>query len=209
MRRWRRFSVRSLLITLTLICLYLGRVAERAHRQQEIAVHFERLGAQVYFCPQYQRDVFGSVYVIRQSNGKLVTRKDAPILSPSATLSCDQWPRWRRLLGEPFFRDIDCVDCHGIQVTESDLAYLEELPALRDLELSQQYFDDRLLARLKRMPALKFATMSVSIDRNSPEDWEQNARNSLERFSRAVPNVIFKVDGNWVDERSQFYWYSR
>ncbi|MDZ4781328.1 MAG: hypothetical protein SGJ19_13820 [Planctomycetia bacterium] len=209
MRRWRRFSVRSLLITLTLICLYLGRVAERAHRQQEIAVHFERLGAQVYFCREYQRDVFGAPYVIRQSNGALVTRDDAPKLSPSTTLSSNQWPWWRRWLGEPFFRDVDCVDCQGIQLTERDLDYLEELPAIQDIELSEKYFDDDLLARLRRMREVRVVWMDVDYDFDSAQSWESKANKSLERFRRTLPNTSFGAKGVWVDERPQFGWYSR
>lgn len=52
LRRWFRFSLRTLLVLMTLVCVWLGREVNQAVRQQRAVELLEKLGADFIFAHQ-------------------------------------------------------------------------------------------------------------------------------------------------------------
>jgi hypothetical protein len=79
-RRWFRFSLRTLLIAVTLLCVWLGYETTQAVRQRRAVELVNGIGGEIYYA--HQRDAKGN---------------NNPMLDPWA-------PRWlRELVGEDYF----------------------------------------------------------------------------------------------------------
>jgi hypothetical protein len=55
--RWLRFSLRTLLLVMCLICLVLGRVVERARKQQEAVAWVRAMGGQVTYPSAFSQNL--------------------------------------------------------------------------------------------------------------------------------------------------------
>ena len=48
-RRWFQFSLRTLMVLVTVLCVWLGLVSERARKQREAVAAIEALGGWVWY----------------------------------------------------------------------------------------------------------------------------------------------------------------
>src|SRR5688572_18516465 len=102
-RRWLRYSVRTLLIAVTILCVWLGYEANHAYRRLQARNRLETSGAGVLILDYEQFDHMMSVLVWRE------THPDEAIIDGAYTKLGDGAYRisWiRRLLGD---RSIDAV----------------------------------------------------------------------------------------------------
>ncbi len=106
-RRRFQYRLRSLLILMTVICIWLGIIVKRARDQQEAVEFIKENGATVTY--DYQFDGTG--------NGN-------PNAMPPG-------PAWlRRIIGDDFFVNVIVVELVAKQgkLIDDDLAFLESLP---------------------------------------------------------------------------------
>lgn len=141
-RRWLRFSLRTLLIAVTVFCLWLGRQVYVARRQAEAVTKIEGLGGFVAY--DYEFDSAGNF-----------------VRNPTRA------PQWlRSSIGEDHFRSVVIVTLDESQSLRNDhLEYLECLTAVRQLSLPPRgVLDDSGLqhvAGLGRLEHLHVAGMNA------------------------------------------------
>jgi hypothetical protein len=138
-RRWPRFSLKSLLVTATLLCIWLGVVSSQARRQQRAVTRFRALGGQLGF--DYQRNSNNNSW---RPTGQIV-------------------PAWiRGRIGEDYFRNLVLVYLNESSDAENDdLKLLQNLPALEVIELCgvKRITDDGLV-HLAGLNGLKVLSLS-------------------------------------------------
>jgi hypothetical protein len=146
-RRWigLRFSLRTLLVAITFVCVGSGLVLSRAVHQRAAVRRFLELGAQR--SPLQGESLPTMLYA---HNEQVHSR---PIL-----------PEWQRplvrLLGEEAFGTPIGVQILDTPATDDDLRLLADLPAVRDVWLSRTKVTDQGLAHLKQAcPQLTFLTL--------------------------------------------------
>ena len=119
-RRWMQFSLGTMLVLLTALCIWLAVVVNRARCEREGLAAAERLRAQVRF--DYQIE-----YRKRPKNDVLYLRREPP------------GPRWlREIIGDEYFREAHSVGfngSHGSRVTDADLEQIVKLKRLTKLQL--------------------------------------------------------------------------
>lgn len=110
-----RFSLRSLAVVVTLLCVWLGIVANRAQRQRAIVESLRAKGVAVYYDYQVQ-------------NGEIINDSELP---PS------DW--MRELLGGDFFSTVVGVDFRGSDhdPDDDDLIEVGQLPGLRFAQIAR------------------------------------------------------------------------
>src|SRR5262249_27598356 len=85
-RRWRRFSLRSLFVVITILFAWLGMQANRAHQQRSAVAAIEKAGGSVHY--DYQYDAKGQV----------------------SSASPPPGPEWlRKITGDDFFNRVVAV----------------------------------------------------------------------------------------------------
>jgi len=110
--RWFRFSLRTLLLLITALCVWLGIQVNAARRQREAVAAILKAGGEVWF--DYHSTPDPAV------PGSTFNRNASP-----------PGPAWlRRILGEDYFRTANCVIFMKQTITESDLAQVAQLPKL-------------------------------------------------------------------------------
>jgi hypothetical protein len=134
-RRWYQYSLRTLLIFVTLVAIGMSWFAvkmQRARRQREAVELFEKRGHGILY--DYQRKSYSA--------------------EPPG-------PEWlRKILGIDFFADviaIQCFDKYDIQLppaTDKELKVLEDLNRLETLSLMNTYVTDAGLEHIKGLPHL-------------------------------------------------------
>jgi hypothetical protein len=118
-RRWFQYSLRSFLILVTGLAVWLGVVAHRARQQREAAKAIEALRGHVVYDWQLQHTPNGAIIDI-QLNGK-----------PSG-------PTWlRRLTGDEVFQEPEIVT-FMVNPPLSDEEYLQAIPTLQQLRRLKQ-----------------------------------------------------------------------
>src|SRR5215471_19817094 len=114
--RWLRYSLRTLLLLMTILCIWLGLQVNAARRQREAVAAILKAGGDIAF--DYQ--------LIRQPDGTLTKNPKPQEASPNA-------PRWlREYLGDEYFRRVEWVNVSKKTLSESDFQKLSELPDLKD-----------------------------------------------------------------------------
>jgi hypothetical protein len=129
-RRWLRFSLRSLLILITVLSIWLGVKVNQARRQKEAVAALRELGA-----------------LVRYEHQKLDSKPNA--YDTEKDLSVPGW--LRDLAGDDFFQTV--VHVHFLRpVTDEDLIHLAALPRIERLVLTDNQKDvtDAGLAHLPR-----------------------------------------------------------
>ncbi len=135
-RRWLQFSLRTLLIAMTLFALWLGVKVHRVRQQKAAVAALEASDSGNSVCYDYQFD----------RAGKMI-----PDASPPG-------PAWfRRLIGEDYLRSVRWVRLG--QPTDADLAQLECLPRLQVLIFRGPLVTDEGLSHLKGLSGMKELTV--------------------------------------------------
>jgi hypothetical protein len=114
--RWYQYRLRTLLILMTLLAVWMSWISHRA-RQQKFAVEkIQALGGTVNY--DYQK-ITGDVYHFNDQ------------ASPSG-------PEWlRKLFGDEYFQNVVWVTLSKTTVTDDDLAILKNLTDLKGLNLNE------------------------------------------------------------------------
>jgi hypothetical protein len=118
--RWRRFSLRTFLLVVTALCIWLGVKVNQARRQKEAVEALLESGANVRY--MHQRDDTNPT--------EFDSSKDLGV------------PAWlRKLGGDDFFQTVALVQLAEM-VTDQDLAHLAALPHLECLHFSQESYQE-------------------------------------------------------------------
>jgi hypothetical protein len=142
-RRWFRFSLRSMLVAVTLLCVWLGVIANRANQQRRAV---ERLtshngdGAWWSLSYDYQTDEHGSTAL----------PVNAPRPSPPG-------PKWlRELIGIDYFVTFVGADMYVKSAGDDSIAALEDFPQLCSLDVHGPGVTDSVFARLSKLTQLRY-----------------------------------------------------
>lgn len=150
-RRWLQFSLRTFLVLLTLLGIWLGRHVELTKRQKRSVAVWRDLGAEIGCRHEMVRAKDGRIY--------FESRLDPP--APAAV---------RRWLGDEHFETVVKVQLvTSKQLTEEDFAALTGLPDLQTLEIYARFqLDDetiRQLGALGRLERLVLGNVDGGSDR--------------------------------------------
>ena len=116
-RRFLRFSLRTLLLFMLVVCVAVGWKFERVRKQREAVAWVHEMGGTVYYDFEFGGGF--SVELAAEPRG----------------------PEWlRKWLGRDFFDDVAYVDLRGTQV--SDVTALAKLTKLKRLNLSNTQVSD-------------------------------------------------------------------
>lgn len=166
-RRFVRFRLSTLLIAVTLLCLWLAMESTRARNQDRVAAMLKRAGATVFFEQRWGGEPWIDDYVHKR------------LLADGVTLTVSApAPRWvLNLLGEHFFvrpvtvfvraahdkeemirglltvTSLRQLDLSGI--TDGDLAGLDRLRELRILNLCDKEVTDESVPHLAKLTTLE------------------------------------------------------
>jgi len=148
-RRWLQFSLRTLLLGVTVFCVWMGITAKRA-RDQRLAVGvIEEAGGRIQYQhetsssdppgPEWLRrligdDYFFSVDVIIFSN---LTVNDTSLASTKS------------------FADLKWLSLTGTQITDTELVHLKDSTDLRFLHLNDTQITDTGLEQLRELTSLQ------------------------------------------------------
>jgi hypothetical protein len=135
-RRWYQYTLRTLLIVVTLAGCglgWLGFKVRQSHRRQAAVEAIKRSGGRVAY--DYER----------------VKNAKAP------------GPDWlRRLLGEDFFSSVSVVVLHGSDITKAALIPLDDLPDVQLLDLTYSNVGDGGLEHIKGLSQLHGLSLAAS-----------------------------------------------
>jgi hypothetical protein len=144
MRRPFQFGLRALLLAVTGLGIWLGVEVNRARRQREIVSAIFDVGGYAAYDWQFvegewDRDI-----------GLQETAADYP-----------PGPKWlRRIVGDDFFQTVVLVFIFEVPLTDDQLPPVEQLPALKVLDLSHTQIGDASLHRIARLSRLRFLDIS-------------------------------------------------
>ena len=116
-RRWFRFSLRALLVVMTVLCVWLGFKVNAARRQREAVAAILKAGGTVAY--DYQ--------LVTQSNGKKV-------IDATASLTVPVW--LRSLFGDDFFCSPVSVVMSRCVIDESHFLQLGNLETVTSVKLT-------------------------------------------------------------------------
>lgn len=134
MRRRLQFSLRTLLVALTIISIWLGIEINADRRKREAVDAIQAAGGKVFYD-----------YQLRFPGGF------ARNADPNA-------PRWlRKLLGDDFFGDVVDVDLNRAQINDEWLARLNDLPRIERLNLAYTPISDVGIVSLSHLRKLRAA----------------------------------------------------
>ena len=124
-RRWAQFSLATMLAVVTVLCVWLSVVVNRAHRQRDAVAAIVALGGKV-------------VYEQPDTANEALPRRFL-----------------RRWLPRDYFDEVGWVNLDGIQIPGAGLAHLQGLTSLRRLDLGGALVTDAGLAHLQGLTALQ------------------------------------------------------
>ena len=136
-RRWFQFSVRSVLIAMTLFGVWFGLRMDRARRQQKAVVVLRERGNVLY-----------------------ESHFQGPGLSARFGKPAPWGPKWlRAIVGDDFFDRV-----RAVRLTESpnddDLAYLRDLPDVESLIISSTHVTGKGIEQVRGLTSLKELILS-------------------------------------------------
>jgi Leucine Rich Repeat (LRR) protein len=152
-----QFRMKSLLLILTGLGVFLGQQVNKARWQREAVEGVERLGGRALYDDQVSGEI-----VLKRSAG--VWRTVGPRVDPTRP-QCFATGWLERLIGADFFADVVYVDLSATAVSDQDLARLRGLPRLRFLSLANTRVTDaglQSLAELTRLERLDLSGTQAS-----------------------------------------------
>ena len=130
--RWPRFSVRTLLLAVTILALWLGIQASQAKRERRAVARIVELGGLVRY--DWEHDEAGKY------------QSDA---APPG-------PDWlRNVIGSEFFQDVVYAQLSFTDANDVDMARVADLPHLETLWLNSTAIGDEGIAQLRQLQGLK------------------------------------------------------
>jgi len=136
-RRWAQFSLATMFVVMTMLCVWLSAVVNRANRQRDAVTNIEALGGSVYYwdSDQEQRD------------------QEASETFPK--------PFLRRWLPRDYFDEVRIVEFDGTEVvTDAGLVHLQGLTGMRELNLDHTQVTDAGLAHLHGLTGLVLLSLN-------------------------------------------------
>lgn len=138
-RRWLTFSLRTLLVAMTAVCLVSGLWMNRLIRQRTAVRHFYQLTAD-----RPESEVGQLITMGYRYNGKDEYYK------PLAN-------KWLHpLIGEEAFGEVTSVQLTDTEATDNDLRYLADVPTVERVWLRNTQVTDKGLVHLHACPKLRF-----------------------------------------------------
>lgn len=142
---WRpriRFSLAALLVAVTVLCLWLGVIADKAHKQRRAVEAVLRMDGGVMFDYQFQ------------PHGDITGEFDLNAMPPG--------PTWaRKMFGDDYFRNVVGLTIVGRE-RASDTAALDAICAVRRLKLifaQRMALSEMDLAQLSALPKLEVLSL--------------------------------------------------
>jgi hypothetical protein len=127
-RRWLRFSLRTLLVLVTIVGVWIGSQMSAARRQKQAVEALQSAGAEIYY--DYQRKV-GPPPITLPPPSIPGTKPPSHYFDPRATVAAPEWLRVR--LGDDYFKNVIDVQFNrqNSSFEPSVLRMLSNLPRLR------------------------------------------------------------------------------
>ncbi len=169
-RRWFQFSLRTLLVLVAVVAVWLALTVHSARKQREAVAAIEALGGHVVY--EHER--------IRRFPGLV---QGSPQEPPGPG------PEWlRELVGEEYFVTVVGVFLHETQITDSGLEHLKGLTSLQELQLDSTKVTDTGLEHLKSLKSLHY----LHLDSTNVTD------EGVKKLQKALPNCeIFRLDSDY------------
>lgn len=131
-KRRLQFSIKSLLLLVGCLCLWLGITANAARTQREVVEAIMKVRGDVEYDWQRTKD------------GKPRGRKHPP------------GPAWlRRWLGDEYFQSVTTVDFSAAWIRDEDLPPIERLGSIRHLWFDETRVTDAVMPRIGRLHRLE------------------------------------------------------
>jgi hypothetical protein len=191
--RWYQFSLRTLLMFVTLVaglCSWYAAKRRQADRQAAAVKTLESHGYHIQYDYDYNYDPL---------------HRTCDIPTPH--------PNWLvQLVGYDFLYDVyavggratlpDCIKCREPALTDADMAAFEQLPELRVIKLCNIYGNpakatDKGIAHLKKLKSLEFLDLSDTLVTDAGVRDLQNAISSL-KICRVTRNPAIPFE--WPEE---------
>lgn len=162
-----RFSLRTFLLVITALAVWLGVIVSRAQRQRSAVETITKLRGSVYY--DYQLSKLGTTITLPGSrptltNGSVMTWGPSTITISNERQSylvgrltaSSPVPRWlSELIGDEMFVDVIAVHLNDSELTNDDLQCLSGLPDIRVLDLSRTKITDHAIAHLASLRKLE------------------------------------------------------
>ncbi len=130
-RRFFRYSLRTLMIVVTLFCIWLGITAKRAREQKYAVEAIRELGGMVFY--EHQAIPFFAI-------GR----------SPPGFTIVEPGPKWlRRFIGDEYFFTVSLVNLGELKTDDASLAAIKRLTNVKTLDLRNTQVTDIGLKHLK------------------------------------------------------------
>jgi len=140
-RRWFRYSLRTLFIVMTVVCLVSGFWLNKAFRQRDAVRRFNQLNSHRSLPLGISLTAVGYRHA---GKDEYVNPRISPWLYPLSLV-----------LGEEAFGEVTGVQLAFTDATDDDLRYLADLPTVERIWLTQTKVTDRGMRRLLACPNLK------------------------------------------------------
>ena len=139
-RRWLQFSVRTVVILIAALSVWLGLRVNAARRQRAAVAAIHSLGGRVHYDFQFKRSVNGREFV-----------------DPKSPLPYPDWlgPLAERVMPPRVFS----VSLRDTAATDRDLELLRSLPHIRNLDLARTNITDKGLEIVGRQSQLRSLTL--------------------------------------------------
>lgn len=132
-RRWLQFSLSSLFLLVTALCVWLGIVVNQARKQREAVAAIEAAEGAVYYDWEEGHDPFG----------------DEVAAPPGLS--------WlRRLVGDEYFQSIYSVNLQNAKISDDLLRHVGGQTSITELRLGNPQIGDHELAFLSELHRLQF-----------------------------------------------------
>ncbi len=139
-RRWFSFSLRMLIVVVTVFCVWLGFKVNTARRQRKALAAIHKAHGGVFFDYEMVEMPGEPGHLIPASTVSVmssITGKTFPPVNPDPSPSGPAW--LRKLLGDDYFREVYQVSISGPQfdyINENEFAQLSSLTEVRNLFLT-------------------------------------------------------------------------
>jgi hypothetical protein len=128
-RRWFSFSLRTLFVVMTVVCIWVGFKVNRARNVKNAIAEVERLGGKIVY----------------------LHCMDRPTIPPPEPPG----PKWlRNLIGDEFFVEVLQIELHTDQANDETIALIAKLPRMDSLVVTSNSITDKGMAHLAQATSL-------------------------------------------------------